>query len=285
MTNFEQKKIEKQEKRAVDSPARRAFLKKTKRKKGAVWGFRVGILVAILAFWEGAVRLGLLDPFMFSSPTRIALAIAGLYSNGTSFFNNSLTINIWTSLYECVIGFVASMVIGALVAVALWWSESVRKILDPYIVVLNSLPKIALGPMIIIWFGAGTKAIIVMAILISVVVTILSVLNGFTACDPDKILLLRSMGANKLQILFKLVLPHSLPDMISALKINVGLAWVGTIMGEYLVSRAGLGYLIVYGGTVFKIDLVMASTFILCVLAALMYGGVAMLEKSVTKNR
>lgn len=261
------------------SPAHSAFLKKRRRNKTAVRAFQFGLLFLALGLWEAAARLKIIDAFMFSSPSRIAAAIADLARKGTLFDH------IFTTLYECVIGFAAATVAGTLIAVFLWWSENARRVLDPYIVVLNSLPKIALGPMIIIWFGAGPKAIVFMAILISVIVAVLSVLNGFLSCDPDKILLLRSMGANKLQILIKLVLPHSLPDIISALKINVGLAWVGTIMGEYLVSRSGLGYLIVYGGTVFKIDLVMASTVILCLLAGLMYFGVAAAERWIVKHR
>ena len=147
------------------------------------------------------------------------------------------------------------------------------------------MPKIALGPIIIVWFGSGSKAIIFMAMLIGIIVAIMTMLSGFLEIDQNKILLLKSMGANKFQILLKLVIPGSLPTLISMLKISVGLAWVGSIMGEYLVSRAGLGYLIVYGGQVFKLDLVMASTVVLCILATLMYALVAILEKLIIKYK
>ena len=166
----------------------------------------------------------------------------------------------------------------------LWRFVKLRRVLEPYIVVLNALPKIALGPIIIIWVGAGAQAIIVMTVLICIIVTVISVLNGFMAVDEGKILLMRSMGATKLQILTKLILPANVPALVNMLKINVGLAWVGTIMGEYLVSTAGLGYLIIYGSQVFKMDLVMASTVILCILATVMYLGVAAIER-VTKKR
>jgi NitT/TauT family transport system permease protein len=174
---------------------------------------------------------------------------------------------------------------GYLIGLLLWWSERARKILDPYLVVLNSLPKIALGPIIIVWCGSGSKAIIVMAILIGIIISIITMLNGFLSTDKNKIILLRSMGANKFQILTKLVIPGSFPTLISMLKISVGMAWIGSIMGEYLVSRAGLGYLIVYGGQVFKLDLVMASTVVLCVLATLMYSLIALLEKVFLKHK
>ena len=144
---------------------------------------------------------------------------------------------------------------------------------------LNSLPKIALGPVIILWVGAGTSAIILMCVLICIVITTMSMLSAFLSVEEDKILLLKSMHANKFQILFKLVLPNAMPEFISVLKINVGMSWVGSIMGEYLSSKAGLGYLIVYGGQIFKIDLVMAATTILCILAYGMYYIVSLIEK------
>ena len=156
--------------------------------------------------------------------------------------------------------------------------------LEPYIVVLNALPKIALGPLIIIWFGTGSEAIVFMTVLVGIIVATLNMLSAFVSTDPNKILLMRSMGANKFQILWKLVLPSSYPAIISMLKVNVGMAWIGSIMGEYIVSRAGLGYLIVYGGQVFKLDLVMSATFILCLLAAGMYALVVLLEKVLLKN-
>ena len=261
------------------SPEHKLFLKKQKHKKILALSLQIGLLIALLGLWELLTQINLLDPFIMSSPSRVCKMLVTLISDG------SLFTHIFTTLYECVLGFIIATILGVIIAVILWWSETVRKVLDPYIVVLNSLPKIALGPIIIVWVGVGAQAIIVMAVLISVIVTILSVLNGFLSCDKDKILLMRSMGANKFQILCKLILPHAFPDIISALKINVGLAWVGTIMGEYLVSRAGLGYLIVYGGTVFKLDLVMASTVVLCILAAIMYGAVSVLEKRIYKRQ
>ena len=186
--------------------------------------------------------------------------------------------------YETVAGFLIATVVGSGVAVLLWWSTTLRDVTEPYLIVLNSLPKIALGPIIIIWCGAGTSAIIFMAVLISVIITVMSMLNAFLSVEEEKILLLRSMGANKRIILQKLILPASIPAFMSVLKINVGMAWVGSIMGEYLVSKAGLGYLIVYGGTVFKLDLVMSATVVLCVLAGLMYFLVSFAEKKVCKK-
>ena len=240
---------------------------------------RISILIVFLLVWELAARLNWIDAFIMSSPGRICSMIGQLISTGELWYHS------WVTLYENILGFALSTLIGTAVAILLWWSVRLRNVLDPYIVVLNSLPKIALGPIIIIWCGAGTRAIIFMAILISVVITILNMLTAFLSCDRNKILLLQSMGANKFQILTKLIIPHSVPAFLSVLKINVGLSWVGTIMGEYLVSKAGLGYLIVYGGQVFKLDLVMASTVVLCILAAVMYFLVSLLEKYLYRKR
>jgi NitT/TauT family transport system permease protein len=151
-------------------------------------------------------------------------------------------------------------------------------------VVLNSLPKIALGPVFIVWIGAGSVAIIVMTLAISLIVTILEVLNGFMAIDQDKTKLVQIFGGSKFQVLTKVLLPASFPNIINALKVNVGLSWVGVIVGEFLVSKAGLGYLIVYGGQVFKLDLVMTSVVILGVAAAVMYQGVVYLERYILRK-
>ena len=259
------------------SESHKKYLKSQKLNFWIIKISQVMLLVLILGLWELFTKVKILDPFFVSSPSRMFGTTIDLFKNG------NLLHHMWITLYETLLGFIIATVIGYLVAVVLWLSESVRKVLEPYIVVLNSLPKIALGPLIIIWVGSGTKAIVAMCVLICIVITTLSMLNSFLSCDKDKILLLKSMNANKFQILTKLIIPHSFVDFISLLKINVGLSWVGTIMGEYLVSKAGLGYLIVYGGTVFKLDLVMTSTVILCILAGLMYAIVALIEKRFKK--
>lgn len=253
------------------------YLKKLKIKKLIILTVQIVVLVLFFGMWELLTHFNIIDGFIMSSPSRIIKTIVDLFNSGSLFYHIGIT------LYEAILAFIIATGVGFIFATLLWWSEYFRKISEPYLVVLNSLPKIALGPIIIIWFGAGTKSIVVMAFLILIIITVLSLLNAFMSCENDKIMLLKSMGASKIQIFTKLILPHSLPEFISVLKINVGMTWVGTIMGEYLVSRAGLGYLIVYGGQVFKLDLVMTGTFILCILAALMYSGVAILEKKFKK--
>ena len=262
-----------------NSPEQKKYLKKLKRNRVIVNVSRAGILVIALALWEILVSSGIVDGFLFSSPSRIVKTTIELYTAGDLF------LHIGTTLLETLLGFLIASVSGVLIAVMLWWSDTLKKIFEPYIVVLNSLPKIALGPLIIIWFGAGMRSIVFMAVIITIIVTIINMLAGFCETDKNKILLLRSLGASKPQIFYHLVMPSSLPSLVSTLKINVGMSWIGSIMGEYLVSKRGIGYLIVYGGQVFKLDLVMTSTVILCALAALMYLGVALVEKAIERGR
>ena len=259
------------------SQARKKYLKTLKKDKFIVIFSQITIFLLFLGLWQLLADTGVINPFFFSSPTRIATTLADLISK------NNLWQHIWTSLYETLLGFVLATLIGFVFAVLLWWNEKLRKIFEPYLIILNSLPKIALGPMIIFWVGSGTGATIVMCILICVIITTISMLNAFISCDSDKILLMKSMHANKLQIFFKLVLPNSLPAFASVLKINVGMSWVGTIMGEYLSSKAGLGYLINYGSQILKLDIVMTSITLLCILAGGMYFLVSLLEKRYKK--
>ena len=256
---------------------RETYLAKRRNDKITTVLFQAGLLVFLLGLWELAARLEWIDSFITSCPSRV-VAVLGTIDV------KDLFVHIAYTLIECILGFIAASALGILIPVLLWRFNKLRRIVEPYIVVLNALPKIALGPIIIIWVGAGAQAIIVMTILICIIVTVISVLNGFTSVDEGKILLLRSMGATKLQILFKLIFPANVPALVNMLKINVGLAWVGTIMGEYLVSTAGLGYLIIYGSQVFKMDLVMASTVILCLLATVMYLAVAGVERIAKKR-
>ncbi len=260
------------------SPKHLLYIKKVKKENIFIFSMRFIILALLLGLWELFAHFGVIDSFITSSPSKIVLTIKDLWIENNLFYHMMVT------LYETILGFIIAVGVGFVIALILWWSERLRRILEPYIVVLNSLPKIALGPIIIVWCGSGSKAIIFMAILIGVIVAIMTMLNGFLSTDKNKILLLKSMGATKFQTLIKLVIPGSFPTLISMLKISVGLAWVGSIMGEYLVSRAGLGYLIVYGGQVFKLDLVMAATVVLCALATLMYAFVALLERLLIKE-
>ncbi len=259
------------------STYREKYLHDLKRKKRNVIVARVLILVGFIAVWEISARLNLIDAFIMSSPSRILATIAELYTDGELFYH------IGISCLETVIGFVVGTVAGTLIATGLWWSPTTCKVLEPYLVVLNSLPKIALGPIFIVWIGIGPGAIIAITLAISLIVTVLEVLSGFTATPTARLKLMQTLHASKFQTFTKLVLPSNYPTIINALKINVGLSWVGVIVGEFLVSQAGLGYLAVYGSAVFQMDLVMASVVLLAVCATLMYQCVLLLEKKLIR--
>ena len=264
-------------KKKICSKEHQKYLRIRRSKSIIILVIQIALLVFAVLLWELLARKEIIDSFITSSPSKIIQTFTNLVGNG------SIWKHILSTLYETIIGFLLSTAVGTVVAILLWFSKTCQRIFEPYLVVLNSLPKIALGPIIIIWVGAGRGAIITMTLLITLIITIINTLAGFTAVEKDKLLLMQTLHANKFQTLFKLVLPANIPNMISCLKVNVGLTWVGTIMGEYLVSKEGLGYLIVYGGQVFNFSLVMCSTVILCFLAGIMYATVAILEKVVKK--
>jgi len=257
---------------------REIFLHRTRNRKKLITIAQIGILIGFIVLWEICAIWGMIDSFITSQPSRIVKTLINLSSN-------DLLIHLGITCVETLIGFIFGVVLGLLIASLLWWSKTFSDIFEPYLVVLNSLPKIALGPIIIIWVGAGMKAIIVMALAISLIVTVMELLNGFHNTDKDMIKMAQTFGANKWQIYRKIVFPANITTLINSLKINLGLSLVGVIAGEFLVSKAGLGYLIVYGGQVFKLDLVMASVIILALFAALIYKLVLVFENIILKNR
>lgn len=262
-----------------DKPSKehKQYLNKVKRRKKNIIITQILILVIWLLQWEITAKLGWIDTFLTSFPSEIWKLFIEYTKNGNLFYHVSI------SVLETMAGFLIGTILGVLIAIFLWWSDFLAKVLDPYLVVLNSLPKTALAPIIIIWVGAGYSGIIVTAITVSIVVTIMNVYSGFENVDKDKIKLLETFGATKFQVLKKVVLPSSVPTIISTLKVNIGLSWVGVIVGEFLVSKAGIGYLIVYGGQVFNLDLVMMSVFVLAIISAIMYKIIASIEKRFMK--
>lgn len=255
------------------------YLKSVKAAKRKIIISRILILVIFIGLWQIAADLKWIDPFLTSSPSRVIKSCISLYEDG------SLLNHILVTCYETIIGFTLGTALGGIIAVILWWCPFVSKILDPYLVVLNALPKVALAPIIIFWIGNGKPAIIVITLLISIVTTIISILTGFNEIEDEKIMLMKTFGASKIQMLKFLVFPYSIPVFISALKINVGLSWVGVIMGEFLVAKEGLGFLIIYGGQVAQLDMVMMSIVILSIVAFLMYEIVAVIQKKLVNEK
>ncbi len=255
------------------------YLKNKRKKSRVVRVSQIGFFAFLLAFWELAAKLKWIDPFIMSSPSRVWNTLLNLNSAGQLWSNVNFT------LIETISGFILGTIIGFIIAVIIWWSKFIFKVSEPYLVVLNALPKVALGPIVIVWIGAGSASIIVMALLVSVVISTLNILAGFKNVSTEKVFLMKSFGASKMQILLKLVIPANVSTIISTLKINVGMSLIGVITGEFLVSSHGIGYLIVYGGQVFKLDLVMAGIFILGIIASIMYMGVAKFESFYLKKR
>lgn len=254
------------------------FLKKIKRNKIFVVCMQVSILALLIILWEVSSQLKWINSFVYSSPSKILNTIINLHNT------NNLYQHIFTTIYETFLSFSLATIIGILVATLLWWNKTLYKIFDPFLTVLNSLPKVALGPIIIIWMGANIKSIIFMALLVSVIITIINVYQAFINTDINKIKLLKSFGANKFQILTKVIFPSNYSNIISMLKINVSMSLIGVIMGEFLVSKQGIGYLIMYGSQIFNLSLVMSGIILLALLATIMYYAVYLIEKLVVKN-
>lgn len=254
------------------------YLDKIRKNKILVIISQILLLTFLIFLWELAAKLNLINTFVYSSPSNILNTIVNLHNT------NNLYQHIFTTVYETFISFSLATIIGIIIATILWWNKTLYKILDPFLTVLNSLPKVALGPIIIIWMGANIKSIVFMAILVSVIITIINVYQGFINTDINKIKLLKSFGANKFQILTKVIFPTNYSNIISMLKINVSMSLIGVIMGELLVSKQGIGYLIMYGSQIFNLSLVMSGIILLGLIATVMYYVVYYIEKLVIKN-
>ncbi|QQE81158.1 ABC transporter permease [Alicyclobacillus sp. SO9] len=259
------------------SSAYLAFLKRRRRHVLLVRMTQLFLLIAFLAVWELAARMHWVNSMLTSRPTQIASMFGQLLREG------KVLSDTWITTKETLIGFVISMGIGGVSAVVLWWSVFAAKVADPYLVVLNALPKVALGPIFFIWLG-DRMSIYGMAIAISLIVTIMMLVSGFHEIDKGKIKLMKSFGATRWQILKIVVLPASIPNFVATTKVNIGLTLVGVIMGEFLSAKAGLGFLIIYGGQVFQMGLVMTSICILAVLSLLMYGVVTYIGRLLMKR-
>ena len=255
------------------SAAQQEYIRKEQFHKRKVAVIRVMLLVLLLAVWELCAELEIIDDFIFSSPSRVLFCFWNMAADG------SIWPHIGITLFETFVSFGLVVAVGLLVAVILWSSRSVSEILEPYLVMLNSLPKSALAPMLIVWLGNHVHTIVVAAVSVAVFGSVLTLQNGFQSMDPDQIKLIYSLGGNRRDVLFKVLLPGSVPLIISNMKVNIGLCLVGVIIGEFLAARKGLGYLIIYGSQVFQLDLVVMSIGILCVMSAGLYQGIGWLEK------
>jgi NitT/TauT family transport system permease protein len=255
------------------SPSHKEYIRNYLKRIRKVRIFQLIIIISFVAAWEITTRLHILNAFIFSSPTRVCRSFFAMATDGSIFYHLGIT------LLETFISFTLVIGIGLFVAILLWWNESLAKVLEPYLVVLNSLPKTALAPVFIVWLGNNMKTIIVAAVSVAVFGSVITLYTDFINVEEDKIKLIRTLGGSKLDILTKVVIPSNIPALISVMKVNIGLSLVGVIIGEFLAAKAGLGYLIIYGSQVFKLDWVIMSIVILCIIATGLYQLLAFFER------
>lgn len=249
-----------------------------KREKRIVLLVQIFIFIAFFILWQVASQLKWIDPLIFSSPTKVWALLVDNVSDGSIFKH------IWTTLFETVLGFILGTLGGTVLAAVLWWSRFLSKIFGPYLVILNAMPKVALGPILIVALGPNMSSIVAMAVLVTIIITTIVIYTSFSEVDQNYIKVLKSFGATRWQCFKEAILPSSFPTIISSLKVNVGLSWVGVIVGEYLVSKQGLGYLIIYGFQVFNFTLVLLSLVVIAVFATIMYIIVEWIESKLIKN-
>ena len=254
------------------------FIRKHKRHHHEIASWRTFLFVLFLVLWEVSADKGWIDSFFFSSPSRVLRCFADQIRN------NSMLSHIGVTLLETLLSFLLVIAFSLLVSTMLWHSRKLSEILEPYLVVLNSLPKSALAPLFIVWLGTGTRTIIVAGMSVAVFGSIISFYTGFQQVDSEKITLIYTLGGSRKDAFLKVVLPGSVPILLSTAKVNIGLALVGVIIGEFLAARRGLGYLIIYGSQVFQLDMVITSIIVLCIIALGFYQSIQFIEHQIKKQ-
>ena len=267
---------------AAPSPQYLDWLRRERRDRLTVRISQLALLAVFLVLWELAPRYNLINPLFTSYPSTIWPTFVELLK--TTPQQASILVHTWATVFATVLGFTAAMVLGTAIAAALWWWANLYRVLDPYLVVLNAMPKTAFVPLFYIWLGA-TLSIYGMSLAISLFITVLMIYSGFQGIDPNKIKLAQTFGASKWQVLAKVVLPGSVPTLIAALKVNAGLSLVGVIVGEFQSASHGLGYLIQYGSQIFKMNVVMTAITLLAIVSSLMYLAISWLESAVMRRR
>lgn len=255
------------------SKEHKLYLRKLKLENIYITIIQLSLLIGFFVIWELLSKYNIINSFIFSSPSKIIKTFYNLY------LDNNLFIHIYTTIYEIILSISISFTFAFFISLLFYINPFIKKILDPFITLINGLPKVALGPLIIIWIGANTKSIIFMSLLISLIVTQTTILNGFLSTDKDNIKLFKVFGASKLKMLKYLILPSAKKEMISALKLNLSMNFIGVIMGEFLSCKKGIGYLILYGTQVFNLSLVMCGIFLLIILSYIFYKIIIIIEK------
>jgi NitT/TauT family transport system permease protein len=255
------------------SIAQRQYLRSQKKHQRTVRIGRYSICILFLFLWEFTASSGIIDSFIFSSPSKIITCFITMANDGSIFLHTGIT------LFETLVSFALVLLFSLLFAILLWCSKKLSETLEPYLVILNSLPKSALAPLLIVWLGADYKTIILTGISVAVFGSIMSLHQGFEEVDPDKIKLIYTFGGNRRHVLTKVLLPANIPRLLSLAKVNIGLCLVGVVIGEFISSKCGLGYLIIYASQVFKMDWMLMSIVILCIISMAFYGLIGLSEK------
>lgn len=253
--------------------AQELYLHKQKKYRCYIRLARILILIAFLLLWEITADLGIIDSFIFSSPSRVIRCFV------TMIAEQQLLMHIGITLFETIASFLLVLLFTLLITTCLWLNDKVSKTLEPYLVVLKSLPKSALAPLLIVWLGGNYKTIILTGMSVAIFGSILSLYTAFTETDPEKIKLIFTLGGTKKDVLFKVMIPGNIPSLLSIMKVNIGLCLVGVIIGEFIAARVGLGYLIIYGSQVFKLTWVIMSIIVLCIIAMVLYQLIQSLER------
>lgn len=255
------------------SQAQLVYLKKFKKHFYFVRLLRMLILLLFLLLWEVCAHYEIIDPFIFSSPSRVITCF------GQMLTANRLAFHIGITLFETIVSFLLVILFTLAIATVLWLSNTISETLEPYLVILNSLPKSALAPLLIVWLGGNYRTIIVTGMSVAIFGSILSLYTAFLNMNKDELLLIQTLGGTRKDILFKIMLPGNVPTLLSIMKVNIGLCLVGVIIGEFIAAKRGLGYLIIYGSQVFKLDWVIMSIIVLCIIAMALYQSLQMIEK------
>ena len=253
------------------------YVRKIKQNQILVHVFQLLILISFLLLWEVAANNNWINAFIFCSPSKLYETFLNMMRDGSLLHHINIT------LYETLLGFIIVIFGSLLIAILFWWNETLSKVLEPYLVMLNALPKSALAPVLIVWLGANRSTIIVCACSVAIFGSILNIYTGFTNVDNDKLKLITTLKGTRLQALRLVVLPSNVPNIISIMKVNIGLCLVGVVIGEFLAAKEGLGYLIIYGSQTFKMSNVLLSIFILCAIAMLLYAILQRIEKKLSE--
>lgn len=234
---------------------------------------QIALLAVLLAAWELAIRIGLIAVYIYGQPSGVAAKAVTLIGNGELLRDAALT------AWEAIAGFLIGTILGSAAGLALWLVPTGAAVLRPYLVALNGLPKIALAPLIIVWFGIGISSKIAIAAIITFIVAVITALQGAKQVDTDLIKLLRSLGASRVKTWRTVIVPGAMPWIVAAFRLNVGFALIGAVVGEYIASKEGLGYMIYYAGVLYDLNSVWVGIATLMAVALLMYGAIDLIER------